>query len=117
MTDKKKSARRLSQLRIPGRSGEQSAAPRRQSQPMLRIKEGRPATAAESNRERLGLQPLNEERLRQVLDYQAVLRRPDYSVNISDDPKHPLYYDPFSWDRIDNDSYDPFREKDDLKEW
>jgi hypothetical protein len=56
----------------------------------------------ESNRSRLGLPAANKKRIREELEYQDALAQSDYAENISDDPRHPNFYDPFAWDRIDN---------------
>ena len=77
-----------------------TGADRQPQRPRLRVVTPR-TSPVDSNRARLGLGPCNDERIRKVVEYQRSKRHDPYT-NISDDPDHPLFYDPFSQREIDN---------------
>jgi hypothetical protein len=77
-----------------------AGADRQPARPRLRVVTPR-TSRADSNRARLGLGVSNDRRIREVVEWQRMHRRDPYT-NISDDPNHPLFYDPFSDREFDN---------------
>ena len=77
-----------------------AGADRQPQRPRLRVVTPR-TSPVDSNRARLGLGVCNDRQIREVVEWQRMQRRDPYTV-ISDDPDHPLFYDPFSQREIDN---------------